>query len=382
MGLPCYDADMRIVILTLDIEGRNGWSRYAVDLGKALHAQGHELHCIVATKQSAAWCTRYRLLRQPTSYMNHAWLRTIDAWRLHRLLKKIQPDIVHFMAEPYALLLPMLGTNPWRTCMTIHGTYSVLPFSYGNTTSTLFEEAYCRCDAIISVSHFTKNYVKERAPELFQKAGLEKKITVLHNAVDLARFPLTEKKPKTNERTIISVSAVKPKKGYMTAVDAVARFLREHNIPLHYDIYGSTTMSPHFIAELRTRIKTLRLDNVVTLHGSVDDATIEKAYADADVFLLPSLHDGDHFEGFGLVFLEANARGTPVIGTRTGGIPEAISDGISGYICPPEDPESIAKRLADILIHHKIDHEACKEWAQKHDVIHAVRELEKIYTAL
>lgn len=373
---------MHIVLLAPDLSGRSGWSRYALDLGKALRNLGHELHCIVSHAEDTAWCTQHRLLKQPTSYLNNSWLRRIDAWRLRRLLKRLKPDIVHFMAEPYALLLPFLGKNPWNSCMTIHGTYSVLPLTYGNVTQGIFEESYCLCDKIFSVSHFTKNYVRERAPELFRKANLEKKITVLPNAIDLSQFQFTQKQTTSAQKRIISVSAVKPKKGYMAAVDAIALFLQTHNMHLRYDIYGSTEVNPGFVTDLQNRIKTLGLTNVITLHGSVEDETLTRAYTDADLFLLPSLHEGDHFEGFGLVFLEANAHGTPVIGGMSGGCPEAIKEGVSGYVCPPEDVRSIALRIADILVHQTIDPHACRKWAEEHNVTESAVLLAEAYESL
>jgi glycosyltransferase involved in cell wall biosynthesis len=57
---------------------------------------------------------------------------------------------------------------------------------------------------------------------------------------------------------------------------------------------------------------------------------------------MASQEEGDHFEGFVFVFLEAGAYGLPVIGTRTGGIPDAIADGENGFLFAPDDVEGIA----------------------------------------
>ncbi len=369
------------MLLTPDISGRTGWSRYALDLGKALHAEGHEVHCLVAIQEPATWCTQHKILRQPTTYLNAPFLRRIDAWRVSRLLQKIQPDMVHVLAEPYALLEPLMPAHPWKLCMTIHGTYSVLPLTHGNATKELFEKAYHDCDAIVSVSQFTKNYLASRAPELFQSANLDKKIAVIPNAVDLTRFSSIHKKSSAQKR-IISVSGVKPKKGYRAAIEGVAQFLKSHPIDLQYDIFGYTTMDPAFVTSLQTRIAELGLQKIITFRGSVDDATLEAAYAEADVFLLPSLHEGDHFEGFGLVFLEANAHGVPVIGSTTGGCPEAIQEGISGYTCEPDNSDAIATRLEDILVKNLITPEACIKWAAEHDIVKAAAAISNIYQTL
>lgn len=370
---------MRIVLLAPDLNGRSGWSRYALDLGKALSAQGHEIHCLVAEKSDATWCTEKVCLRQPTSYLGSGLLRAVERIRIGGILRSIAPAIVHAMAEPYAMLIP--DKHAYKTCMTIHGTYAVLPLSLSQTTRA-FSDVYRTIDSIIAVSNFTKEFVQKRDPLLFAEANLRDKITVLHNGVDLQRFPMTEKKQTTPTKRIISVSAVKRKKGYLEALNAIALFRKKHPIALQYDIIGRLDTDDQFIAELKQAMHTHNLDDVVHLRGSVDDAELEQAYADADVFLLPSLQDGDFVEGFGLVFLEANARGTPVIGPITGGCPEAIDEGISGYICPPTDAALIAERLEQILIEHTIHPAACRAWAEQHDIRKSAEKLAETYESL
>jgi len=69
----------------------------------------------------------------------------------------------------------------------------------------------------------------------------------------------------------------------------------------------------------------------------------------ADVFVTPSRIERPSVEGFGLVFLEANACGKPVIGARSGGIPDAIEDGVTGYMITPDDVPEFAERAVALL---------------------------------
>lgn len=371
---------MHIVLLTPDISGRSGWSRYAQDLGKALADKGHTITCLVAEKTDASWCTQIQCLRHPTHYLGSGLLRWMGRWKVAAVLKTLPADIVHVMAEPYALLLPK--NRRYKTCMTIHGTYAVAPFSFSAEVNRAFKNVYKTMDEIIAVSNFTKSFVHQREPLLFEEANLRDKISVIHNGVDLTRFPMSEKAKSNATKRIISVSAVKRKKGYMEAVEAVALFLKKNPIAVQYDIIGRLDTDDVFISELKQKIQNLGLQNVVRLCGPVDDVVLEKAYADADVFLLPSLQDGDFVEGFGLVFLEANARGTAVIGPTTGGCPEAIDDGVSGYICPPHDAAMIAGRLEDILLKQTIDPLKCRTWAEAHDIRKSAEKLAETYQSL
>jgi glycosyltransferase involved in cell wall biosynthesis len=67
------------------------------------------------------------------------------------------------------------------------------------------------------------------------------------------------------------------------------------------------------------------------------------------VFVLTSQEKQDHFEGFGLVFLEAGAHGLPVIGSRTGGISDAVKDGETGFLFDPLDVSAIAEGMVRLI---------------------------------
>ena len=103
-------------------------------------------------------------------------------------------------------------------------------------------------------------------------------------------------------------------------------------------------------AELIRLTKELGLDRRVTFMGRVD--RVEPYYALADMFALASFEDPDsgNVEGFGIVMVEAQATGLPVIGTDSGGIPEAFAPDRTGVLVPPRDPAALAEaisRLAD-----------------------------------
>ena len=79
-------------------------------------------------------------------------------------------------------------------------------------------------------------------------------------------------------------------------------------------------------------VKRLNLEKDVKFLGNCDIETRNKFYKMSDIFLMPSITTKNDIEGFGIVFLEANYFKVPVIGTRTGGIVEAIIDGKTGFL--------------------------------------------------
>lgn len=78
--------------------------------------------------------------------------------------------------------------------------------------------------------------------------------------------------------------------------------------------------------------------------GYVSDKELAKAYASSDIFVAPS-----RYESFGLIFIEAMANAKPVIGTRVGGIPEIISDGVNGYLFESESTKQLQQRIEALL---------------------------------
>ncbi len=84
--------------------------------------------------------------------------------------------------------------------------------------------------------------------------------------------------------------------------------------------------------------------------GAVPEAELPDLYRAADLFAGPSRArlEADDVEGFGIVFLEAAASGLPVIATRTGGVPEAVADGVNGFLVPPGSPGELAGRWGEL----------------------------------
>lgn len=91
--------------------------------------------------------------------------------------------------------------------------------------------------------------------------------------------------------------------------------------------------------------------SAVTFTGRVPDDALDEWYRRCSLLVLPgreSARSGEG-EGFGIVFVEANLRGRPVVGGRTGGIPDAVLDGVTGLLVDPEDPAAIADAIVRLL---------------------------------
>ena len=91
-------------------------------------------------------------------------------------------------------------------------------------------------------------------------------------------------------------------------------------------------------------------------------------------------------EGFGRVLIEAMAAGVPVIGTRVGGIPEIIEDGVNGYIVSPDNPkelrDAIVKVLEKVELYEKFAAEGLRVVKEKFSIEDNIRKIVSFYDNL
>ncbi len=83
--------------------------------------------------------------------------------------------------------------------------------------------------------------------------------------------------------------------------------------------------------------------------GRIPEEELPYYYSLANVFVMPAKSNPPDVEGFGIVFLEANACKTPVIGSKSGGIPDAIVDGKTGLLVEEDDTEELTTALWELI---------------------------------
>jgi D-inositol-3-phosphate glycosyltransferase len=104
---------------------------------------------------------------------------------------------------------------------------------------------------------------------------------------------------------------------------------------------GSGLARPHYLESLRD---DLELHDIVQFHPPAARDVVAEYYRAADLTVVPSYN-----ESFGLVALESQACGTPVVAAAVGGLPTAVADDVSGVLVDGHDPQHWAKVLADLL---------------------------------
>jgi phosphatidylinositol alpha-1,6-mannosyltransferase len=145
-------------------------------------------------------------------------------------------------------------------------------------------------------------------------------------------------------RWMITVARLIAHKGQDVALRALARLVPE--IPaLRYAIVGRGA----YRRELEALAASLGVADRVHILDNVSDADLPALYNVADVYVGASRNVDVHIEGFGISLVEAAACGLPVVGGRSGGVPEAVQDGVTGILVDPESPEAVAGAVRRLL---------------------------------
>jgi glycosyltransferase involved in cell wall biosynthesis len=139
---------------------------------------------------------------------------------------------------------------------------------------------------------------------------------------------------------LLCVAALTPRKGHAVLIDALAD-LQDRRWTLH--CVGSLTRDAATVRDLCTRIAAHGLAQRVQLHGELGNAALQRHYARADAFVLPSYH-----EGYGMALAEALAHGLPVVSTTAGAIADTVPAG-AGVLVPPADVTGLRIVLARLL---------------------------------
>ncbi len=184
------------------------------------------------------------------------------------------------------------------------------------------------------------------------------KIQKIPTGIDSSRFlhlsqeNLKEKLGLQNEKIILSVGKLASHKGTDTLIKAISKLRHQFKA----DFKGILIGGGERIGEYKNFAKRLGIQDNVIFMGRVDSETLLEAYAAADVFVLPSLH-----ESFGITLVEAAACGKPIVSTRVGVAFDLIKEANTGFFCNHNDPDDLARKIIRV-----IEDDRFSENAKKH----------------
>jgi len=224
---------------------------------------------------------------------------------------------------------------------------------------------------IIANSEFTKGEI--------EKLGIsDNKIIVIYPCGGLKMDQEVRMTNNDEEKVILSVGRLIKRKGFDKVIAIMPKILKR--LPTaKYIIIGN---GPEGL-NLQSQISKLNLEEKVTILNDVTDAELSSWYASSNVFAMPCAQIGPNAEGFGMVFLEAASFGKPVVAGNSGGAPEAVHKGYSGYVVNPNSEDDLYQALLKLLTDENFAKrmgEYGKEWVRKN--FRWEREVEKLKNKL
>lgn len=257
-------------------------------------------------------------------------------FRLRRLIRSFQPDVIHshmvhanLLARVTRLFVPMK--------LLICTAHSIN--EGGRLRNLLYRITDPLCDLMTHVS-------QEAVDRYIQiKAAPRRKIIFIPNGINLEHFSRSEQERLLLRSEIgledrfiwLALGRLVPEKDYETMLRAFGEALRAHPAS-HLLIAG---IGPER-ARLEELCRTLQLEQSVQFLGMRTDVT--RLMSAADGYLMSS-----KWEGLPMVLLEASASGLPIVATDVGGNKEVVHDGVSGYLAEASNPDQLAECMIKVM---------------------------------
>lgn len=193
-----------------------------------------------------------------------------------------------------------------------------------------YEEPLLRADRLIAVSGHGRRLLEDRGVP----GGL---IHVVPPGFDRLDSPATDGASGGEVRALCVAQWI-PRKGILTLVNAWTRHPRPGAV---LELIGETDADPEYAARVRDAIAAS--DTSIVVSGAVDDGALSKAYAAADLFVLPSV-----YEGYGMVYAEALSFGLPVVACDVGPVPD-LAGREAALLVPPDYVGALSEALDLVL---------------------------------
>jgi phosphatidylinositol alpha-1,6-mannosyltransferase len=220
----------------------------------------------------------------------------------------------------------------------------VLQYQKNPIIKSLLVAILKQADKVVCNSLFTRE-------KLLSLGTDPQKIRLIYPKTDPEKFEscdgvwLPSKFGLKKNKIILSVNRLVERKGNDTVIRAMVQVIKK--VPDAVYVIGG---HGPYRKQLESLVNELNLRDTVLFLGSVKNEDIGRLYKACDVFVMMSRNIRDEdVEGFGISFLEAGVCGKPVVGGNSGGIPEAVQDGLTGFLVDPHNVDVLADVLVRLL---------------------------------
>jgi len=343
--------------------GPGGIGHHAYSLVQSLTRKGWELTVVSPADYADPEQVRrfdqqadFTIIRYPTTVGIKYFGRLL---LLHRLIRREKFNRI-FLTGKFSLwvgLFIRFFFPDAETIAILHGSEINLPNPFLRWFTHRSIQA---ANSIVAVSAFTASLL----PEWIRKKRV---IDIIPNGIDFHVLSALESKVPIELGgwpRLLTIGHLSPRKGQHRVIKALPELIRKYP-QIHYHMVGRSINQP----QLEKLAKELGVSHHVSFHGVVAaHSDLASWYRAADIFMLLSENqpNGD-VEGFGIVALEANVFGMPVIGAKYCGVEDAVDVAMSGFLVDGDDPVEIATAVEACIASMDDLQKESVEWARKHD---------------
>ena len=231
---------------------------------------------------------------------------------------------------------------------TVHGRDIVFPFKLYQMVVPWFLK---RLDKIICISEQTREQVLTRAIPLEKTVVITNGISIENHRFGIrSNFHIDSVEKIINQSldgktVLLTVGRLVKRKGVNYFIRQVFPRVLETETKVIYFIVGKGP----YRSVIEQSVRELNLQDRVFFFGQVDKELLDTVYAVADIFVMPNIPVEGDMEGFGLVALEANLAGLPVVASDLEGIKDAISHGENGCLIEYNNTEKFVSTISDLI---------------------------------
>lgn len=351
----------------------DGAERLLVDLLRNRSADfDHVVLCLIEGGHLAAEVTAMGIPIVTFGYQG--WKDWTILLRLYRWLAAQRPAVVH---------THLFSADLWgRTAAYLAGVPAI--FSTIHSTNAWKTPLHRFCDWILA--HFSTRLIAcspQVAKVLAERDHIPTdRIVTVANGIDLARFRNTVPLDLAAEFGVTAdtvrlamVGRLEPVKGHLDLLPVLAQLRQEGNDNFRLLVVGEGPLRP----TIEDMIQDLALEDIVTLIGLRKD--VPRILAAIDILIMPS-----RWEGLPIALLEAMVMGRPVLAAAVGGIPDVITDGVTGCLYPPGNSQflatSLRRLLQDAALRQTLGAAAKKIVTAQYDAGQVCRHYETLYREL
>lgn len=345
---------------------RGGIATFAEEIARASATLGYDVEVWAQSAppnaEKADWPFRLRRLPLKGTHDLSCQLRLARELIRHR--RDLRYATV-YLPEPGPMLSMMLlqffrTFRPQRLVLTFHGS-EILKFAGSPMRRWLARQLIRHATRVSTLTNYTQELLLAHFPEAADKIYL----TPGALRSDFAVVPPKPDAPK-NKIIVLTVGRLHPRKGQLLTLQALRMLPREVRARLEYWVVGAQTKGNY---EKMLRAAAAEQPELpVRFFGNLPDEELAGIYERADIFAMTSVNLDRSIEGFGLVYLEAAAHGLPVVAHDVGGVSEAVVDGVTGLLVPPNRPAQLAaafeKLIHDAALRKQLG-AAGREWAMR-----------------